>query len=98
MVRLEVQESMAVLLAKAKNAYVIGTASEMNKDFVLSIGADEFIDYKTTKFEDVVKEVEVVFDPIGGDIHRRSYQVLKKDGYLVALATTVRRLNGKIRR
>ncbi len=77
--------SMAVQLAKAKGAYVIGTASASNKDFVKSLGADEFIDYTATNFEDVVKDVDVVFDPIGGDTHKRSYQVLKKDGFLVSL-------------
>ena len=77
--------SMAVQIAKAKGAYVIGTASAQNKDFVNSLGADEFIDYSSTNFEDVVKDVDVVFDPIGGDTHKRSYQVLKKGGFLVSL-------------
>ncbi len=77
--------SMAVQLAKAKGAYVIGTASGTNMDFVKSLGADEFIDYTSTNFEDEVKDVDVVFDPIGGETHNRSYQVLKKDGFLVSL-------------
>lgn len=77
--------SMAVQLAKAKGAYVIGTASATNKDFVNSLGADEFIDYTSTAFEDEVKDVDVVFDPIGGDTNKRSYQVLKKGGFLVSL-------------
>jgi len=77
--------SMAAQLAKAKGAYVIGTASSSNKDFVNSLGVDEFIDYTSTAFEDVVKDVDVVFDPIGGETHKRSYQVLKKDGFLVSL-------------
>lgn len=77
--------SMAVQLAKAKGAYVIGTASTSNKNFVKSLGADEFIDYTSTDFEDEVKDVDVVFDPIGGETHKRSYQVLKKGGFLVSL-------------
>ncbi|MGO3182061.1 MAG: NADP-dependent oxidoreductase [Aequorivita sp.] len=77
--------SMAVQLAKAKGAYVIGTASTTNEDFVKSLGADEFIDYSTTDFEDVVKGLDVVLDTIGGDTHKRSYQVLKKGGFLVSL-------------
>lgn len=77
--------SMAVQLAKAKGAYVIGTASASNEDFVKDLGADEFIDYTATKFEDVVKDVDVVYDTIGGDTQERSFQVLKKGGYLVSL-------------
>lgn len=77
--------SMAVQLAKAKGAYVIGTASASNEDFVKDLGADEFIDYTATKFEDVVKDVDVVYDTIGGDTQERSFQLLKKGGYLVSL-------------
>lgn len=77
--------SMAVQLAKAKGAYVIGTASGKNEEFVKDLGADEFIDYTKTKFETVVKDVDVVLDTIGGDTQERSFQVLKKGGFLVAL-------------
>jgi len=77
--------SMAVQLAKAKGAYVIGTASASNKDFVKNLGADEFIDYTATNFEDVVKDVDVVYDTIGGDTQKRSFQVLKEGGFLVSL-------------
>lgn len=77
--------AMAVQLAKAKGAYVIGTASGSNKDFVKGLGVDEFIDYKTSKFEDIVKDVDVVFDAVGGETNRKSYQVLKKGGFLVSL-------------
>ncbi|MDX9908224.1 MAG: NADP-dependent oxidoreductase [Mariniphaga sp.] len=78
--------SMAVQLAKAKGAYVIGTASGRNEDFVKNLGADEFIDYTSTNFEDVVKDVDVVFDTIGGDTQNRSFQVLRKGGFLVSIA------------
>ncbi|MGO2359020.1 NADP-dependent oxidoreductase [Mesonia sp.] len=77
--------SMAVQLAKAKGAYVIGTASGSNKDFVKGLGADEFIDYTSTNFEDVVSDVDVVYDTIGGDTQKRSFQVLKEGGFLVSL-------------
>lgn len=78
--------SMGVQLAKAKGAFVIGTASGRNRDFVKNLGVDKFIDYTTTKFEDVVKGVDVVFDTIGGDTLERSFQVLKKGGFLVSIA------------
>lgn len=77
--------SMAVQLAKAKGAYVIGTASARNKDFVKELGADEFIDYTSTNFEDVVHDLDVVYDTIGGDTHKRSFRVLKEDGFIVSL-------------
>lgn len=75
--------SMAVQLAKAKGAIVIGTASSKNEEFVKSLGADEFIDYTKQKIEDTVKNVDVVFDTVGGDTLERSFQVLKKGGFLV---------------
>lgn len=78
--------SMAVQLAKAKGAYVIGTASGRNEDFVKNMGVDEFIDYTSTKFEDVVKDADVVLDTIGDDTLERSFQTLKKGGFLVSLA------------
>ncbi|WP_310991690.1 NADP-dependent oxidoreductase [Aequorivita marina] len=77
--------SMAVQLAKAKGAYVIGSASGTNEAFVKEMGADEFIDYTTTDFKKVVRNMDVVFDPIGGDTHKNSYQVLKEGGFLVSL-------------
>jgi NADPH:quinone reductase-like Zn-dependent oxidoreductase len=75
--------SMAVQLAKAKGALVTGTSSDENEEFVRSLGADEFVNYKQTKFETVVKETDVVFDTVGGDTLERSFQVLKKGGFLV---------------
>lgn len=77
--------SMAVQLAKAKEAYVIGTASGKNEEFVKDLGVDEFIDYTKQKFEDVVKDVDAVLDTIGGETQERSFQVLKKGGVLVTL-------------
>ncbi len=75
--------SMAVQLAKARGAIVTGTASGKNEEFVRSLGAVEFVDYAKSKFEDVVKGVDVVFDTVGDDTLERSFQVLKKGGFLV---------------
>lgn len=75
--------SMAVQLAKQKNILVIATASGANEEFVKHLGADEFIDYKQAKFEDEVKDVDAIFDTVGGDTLERSFQVLKKGGVLV---------------
>jgi NADPH:quinone reductase-like Zn-dependent oxidoreductase len=80
--------SMAVQLAKAKGAIVIGTASGKNEQFVRDLGADEFIDYTRQPFEEVVKDVDVVFDTVGGDTQERAFQTLKKGGFLVTSAQT----------
>jgi NADPH:quinone reductase-like Zn-dependent oxidoreductase len=75
----------AVQFAKAAGAYVVGTSSGANKDFVLSIGADEHIDYTTQQFENVCPQVDLVLDAIGGDNIGRSLKVLKKGGTIVSL-------------
>ncbi len=79
--------SAAVQLAKARGATVIGTASGANEAFVRSLGADEFIDYRTTAFEEAVRDVDVVYDTIGGDTQARSFGVLKPGGFLVSILT-----------
>jgi NADPH:quinone reductase-like Zn-dependent oxidoreductase len=80
--------SFAVQLAKAKGAKVIGTASTRNLDFVRSLGADEIIDYKNTKFEEVVNNVDVVLDAVGGETQQRSWGVLKPGGILVSITAS----------
>jgi NADPH:quinone reductase-like Zn-dependent oxidoreductase len=77
--------TMAIQLAKARGARVIATGSAHNLDYLKSLGADQVIDYRATRFEDVVKEVDVVLDPIAGETQERSWQVLKKGGILVSL-------------
>ena len=78
--------SMAVQLAKAQGAQVIGTASGPDHiKLIRGLGCDQAIDYKATRFEDHVRDVDVVLDPLGADSHRRSFGVLKKGGILVAL-------------
>ena len=74
----------AVQFAKWKGAQVIGTTSAANAEFVRSLGADQVIDYKATPFEQVVQNVDVVLDTLGGDTQARSYSVLKPGGILVS--------------
>jgi NADPH:quinone reductase-like Zn-dependent oxidoreductase len=76
---------LAVQIAKARGAYVIGTASASNHDLVRSLGADELIDYTTTDFRAAVEHVDVVLDPISGDYSARSLRVLRPGGILVSL-------------
>ncbi len=75
--------TFAVQFAKWRGAYVIGTTSAENIDFVKQLGADEIIDYKKEQFEDKLKNIDLVFDTIGGDTQRRSLQVLKDGGRLI---------------
>jgi len=77
--------SLAVQLAKWKGAYVFATSSGKNSAFVRSLGADEVIDYRSVRFQDVVRDVDVVFDTIGGDVQQASWSVLKQGGILVSV-------------
>jgi NADPH:quinone reductase-like Zn-dependent oxidoreductase len=92
--------AFAVQYAKAAGAEVIGTASGKNRDYVLGLGADQFIDYENEKFEEQVKDVDFVFDfvLIGGDRNTtsRSYDVLKPNGAFVTVADPMSVMNGKI--
>lgn len=81
--------TFAVQFAKWKGAHVIGTASEKNAEFLKSIGADEVIDYKNQRFEDLVGNLDVVLDTVGGDTFERSWGVLKPDGFLVTTVADI---------
>jgi len=77
----------AVQLACWAGAHVIGTASARNSDFLRELGANEVIDYTTTRFEQVVHDVDLVFDTVGGDTLERSWQVVKPGGVLVSVVS-----------
>jgi NADPH:quinone reductase-like Zn-dependent oxidoreductase len=77
--------SFAIQIAKARGARVIATASTANQDLLRQLGVDQAIDYTTTKFEDVVKDVDVVLNAVRGDTLARSYGVIKKGGIIVSI-------------
>ncbi len=77
--------STAVQLAKHLGAYVAATASRDDEDFVKGLGADQVIDYKSEKFEDLLKDFDAVYDTVGGQVTDKSFQVLKKGGVLVSM-------------
>jgi len=77
--------SFAVQLAKWKGAYVIGTASVHNHEFLRGLGADETIDYKAVRFEDEVHDVDMVLDAMAGETQKRSWKTLKPGGILVSI-------------
>lgn len=75
----------AVQIARHFGAYVIGTGSAVKKDFILGLGADEFIDYSAIKFEDFVHDADIVIDSLFGDHIFRSLEAVKEGGRLIAL-------------
>ncbi|WP_197381753.1 NADP-dependent oxidoreductase [Mycolicibacterium mengxianglii] len=74
---------VAVQIAKALGAYVIATASGSKRQFVEELGADEVIDYTEVDFAEVVHDIDVVLDTLGGDTIARSLGVLRPGGHLV---------------
>jgi NADPH:quinone reductase-like Zn-dependent oxidoreductase len=76
---------IAVQIAKARGAHVIGTASQGKHEFLRSIGVDEAIDYRTTDFAEAVANVDVVLDTIGGDHSIRSLRVVRPGGTVVSI-------------
>ncbi|MFD5447887.1 NADP-dependent oxidoreductase [Streptomyces sp. NPDC127100] len=76
---------VAVQIAKARGAYVIGTASAGKHEFLRSLGADETVDYRETDITEAVKDVDVVLDTIGGETSLRSLRVLRPGGIVVSI-------------
>ena len=77
--------SFAIAIAKARGAKVIATASTAHQDLLKQLGVDQAIDYTTTKFEDVVKDVDVVLNCVRADALGRSYGIVKKGGIIVSI-------------
>ncbi|SMX67589.1 NADPH:quinone reductase [Brevibacterium sp. 239c] len=75
---------VAVQIAKARGAYVIGTASAPKHDFVRGLGADEMIDYREEDFVEKARDIDIAFDTIGDDYQLRSLRTLKPDGIMVS--------------
>jgi NADPH:quinone reductase-like Zn-dependent oxidoreductase len=77
--------SLAVQLARWRGLRVIATASARDVAFVQSLGADVVIDYRAERFEDKARDVDMVFDTVGGETQERSLSVLRKGGVLVSV-------------
>ncbi len=75
----------AVQLAKQAKLHVFATAGPAELDYVHTLGADTVVNYRTTKFEDIVPPVDAVLDTVGGETQVRSFRVLKPGGILVSL-------------
>ncbi|NEA48935.1 NADP-dependent oxidoreductase [Streptomyces sp. SID10815] len=76
---------VAVQIAKARGAYVIGTASAGKHDYLREIGVDEPVDYRTTDVTEAVRDVDVVLDTLGGETSVRSLRVLRPGGVVVSI-------------
>lgn len=75
----------AIQLAKNAGAFVITTASEKNHALLKELGADQVIDYHTTDFSEVLENIDLVFDTMGGDVQKASFKVLNEEGRLISI-------------
>ncbi|HDR3327058.1 MULTISPECIES: NADP-dependent oxidoreductase [Bacillus] len=78
--------TFAIQLAKIMGAIVTTTASEAGANLVTSLGADEIINYKTEKFEDILQNYDAVFDTIGGATLEKSFNIIKRGGNIVSVS------------
>lgn len=79
----------AVQLAKHLGAHVTGTSSAKNREFVLSLGADEHLDYHQAGLDEKIRAFDFVFDTVGGDNIERSLPLLKEGGKLISIPTGI---------
>jgi len=77
---------LAVQIARDQRAEVIATCSAANVDFVRGLGASEAIAYDKAAFDERLRNIDIVFDVVGGDVHARSYKVLRRGGIMACLA------------
>jgi NADPH:quinone reductase-like Zn-dependent oxidoreductase len=77
--------TFAVQMARWKGAHIIATCSKEKTSLVTELGADEVIEYSRSRFDDVVRDIDVVLDTVGGDTLERSWRVLRKGGTLVTI-------------
>jgi NADPH:quinone reductase-like Zn-dependent oxidoreductase len=77
--------TLAIQIAKHAGAWVTTTASAKNKDLVENLGADQFVDYSTERFEEVAEKYDLVFDMLGDDTLKRSFDAVKPGGTIVSI-------------
>ncbi len=76
----------AIQLARRHGAHVTTTVSARNRSFVSELGAQLIIDYQSVRFEEQAREMDVIFDTVGGETLARSWSVLKPGGRLITIA------------
>lgn len=77
--------TLAVQIAKAVGAHVTALCSTRNIDLVRGLGADEVVDYTACRFEDVVHDMDVVFDTVGAETFQRAFATLRRGGTMVTV-------------
>jgi NADPH:quinone reductase-like Zn-dependent oxidoreductase len=77
----------AIQLARMRGARVIATASARNRDLLMSMGVELFINYRLERFEDRVRDVDIVFDTVGGETLDRSWCILRPGGRMITVAS-----------
>ena len=77
----------AIQIAKSMGAYVISTSSAKNREFIMALGADEHIDYRAQAFEEVLSDIDFVFDMFNGEILDKSVQITKPGGTVFSIPT-----------
>jgi len=77
----------AIQIAKNMGAHVVATSSAKNRDFIMSLGADEHIDYQTQAFEKVASKIDFVLDTLGGEVLSKSLDVMVSGGSIVSITT-----------
>ena len=80
--------SLAIQLAKNLGAYVATTGSNKNIELLKSLGADKVINYEESDFSNEIKDYDLVFDTMGGEVQEKSYKVLRNGGKLVTIVQT----------
>jgi NADPH:quinone reductase-like Zn-dependent oxidoreductase len=88
----------AVQFAKNRGAYVITTAKAEDGDMLLDLGADEVIDYENERFEDRVRDVDLIFDLVAGETQTRSWKSLKNGGRMVSTLQAPSKMEGNLHR
>jgi NADPH:quinone reductase-like Zn-dependent oxidoreductase len=76
--------SYAVQLAKHAGARVIASASARDRDYIVGLGADRFLDFRAEPFERAVHDVDAVIDTVGGEVLSRSFDVVRRGGVVVS--------------
>jgi alcohol dehydrogenase len=77
--------SFAIQYAKHLGSYVATTVRSSQKEFVSKLGADRIIDFESELFENLLNDYDAVLDTVGGDVYKRSFQILKKGGTVVSM-------------
>jgi alcohol dehydrogenase len=77
--------SFAIEYAKYLGCYVATTVRGSQKEFVRRLGADDIIDFELEEFDSALKEYDAVLDTVGGEVYRKSFNVVKRDGVVASL-------------